>query len=115
MTQMIQLSGVTLEDFADKVKVRELIGSLTADDQHGSCYLCKRQEGRQSLGVHVPMPEDPDEVMIHAPELELIWVGVEFGERTFLYPLCQECMLLLEGLASGGFAVVEPDEEDEAS
>ena len=112
MTKQIQLSGQTLDEFAHKVKVRELIGSITEDDQQGACYLCKRQEGKQSLGVHVPMPEDPGEVMIHAPEIELIWVGIEAGGREFLYPLCQECMLLLEGLATGGYTVVQPDDEE---
>ena len=60
-----------------------------------TCYLCKREEGQDTVRVH----ENGGSFQLRPLELELY--GIEMAEKTsFGYWLCDECVLLLHDFAT---------------
>lgn len=61
---------------------------------HISCYLCKREEGTNS----VLLGEDKDSLRL--PEIKLNAYEIDMGNGVvYCYWLCDECMLLLQDFA----------------
>ena len=59
-----------------------------------TCYLCKREEGENSLCLYA---DREDEVSLTPIELSPYVVEVE-EEATFEYLLCSECLILLSSM-----------------
>jgi len=57
------------------------------------CYLCKRLEGEESLGI------DFDKHTIHRPRLALDEFKVVPGGVSWIYHLCLECFVLMRHLS----------------
>jgi hypothetical protein len=76
----IFLTGYNSEDFVKKVK----------NGEKGGCYLCKRDEGEKSVYFN---KEDLGLVPV-----DIGVVSVKRKDIKFNFLLCQECMILIEGI-----------------
>ena len=85
-------TGKTEQQRIDEMKVLELAQEQGIKKPSiRTCYLCKRTEGENSLGLY----EDEEDKVVLDP-IELSPCEIKFGGGvTFSYLLCIECALLL--------------------
>jgi len=88
----IIVTGKTEQQWIDEMKVLELSQEFgTKKPSTRKCYLCKRAEGENSLGL---VEDNEDEVILDPIELSPCEI-IFGGGVTFSYLLCIECALLL--------------------
>jgi len=89
------VTGKTERQWIDEMRVLELAQEQgIKSPKIRTCYLCKREEGENSLCLFA---DREDEVSLAPIELSPYEVEVE-GEAIFEYLLCSECLVLLSSM-----------------
>jgi hypothetical protein len=89
------VTGKTERQWIDELRVLELAHEQgIKSPKIRTCYLCKREEGENSLCLYA---DREDEVSLKPIELIPYVVEVE-EEATFEYLLCSECLILLSSM-----------------
>ena len=89
------VTGKTERQWIDEMRVLELAQEQgIKSPKIRTCYLCKREEGENSLCLYA---DREDEVNLTPIELSPYVVEVE-EEATFEYLLCPECLVLLSSM-----------------
>jgi len=89
------VTGKTERQRIDEMRVLELAREQgIKSPKIRTCYLCKREEGENSLCLYA---DREDEVSLTPIELNPYVVEVE-EEATFEYLLCSECLVLLSSM-----------------
>ncbi len=98
------VTGLTENQWADELRMLEYVEEQgLKGPSMRKCYLCKREEGENSLKIY----EDNVEEISLAP-IELHSCEITLGGGiTFSYLLCMECTLLLDAME---MMEPEPDE-----
>jgi hypothetical protein len=94
------ITGKTTREIIDEMRLIERA------EEHGvqspqikTCYLCKREEGQDTVRVH------EYEGSVQLPPLELVLYEINMSEGiNFGYWLCDECVLLLSDFSTRSFA-----------
>ncbi len=84
-----------------------LIAGMTAQqlEEEGqanlmSCYLCRREEGDEIVAVNLTRD------LIGTSRLEMLRLSIPSERMRLIYPVCRECVMLLEAIASSDFEVL---------
>ena len=89
------LTGKTERQWIDEMRVLELAQEQSIKSlKIRTCYLCKREEGENSLCLYA---DREDEVSLEPIELSSYAVEVE-GEAIFQYLLCSECLVFMSSM-----------------
>jgi hypothetical protein len=96
-TQTLVLTGMTSTEFhkfAKDVKHRMLEGVEEIPELR-RCYLCKRVENSKAFSY------DKETMEPITPKIQIQEVRIKTSKAmTFVFPLCQECLFLLENMTA---------------
>ncbi len=94
-------TGLTEDDMRDELQLLD-----AGLDVRKQCYLCKRQGGANSVRLEfTEEDEDGADPRIATATIKLQTVTRELQGMTLHWPLCIECMTLLELESSGWYEV----------
>ena len=89
------VTGKTERQWIDEMRVLELAREQAIKSPKiRTCYLCKREEGENSLCLYA---DREDEVSLTPIELSPYELEMG-GETTLQYLLCSECLILLSSM-----------------